>query len=82
MVMDVKDIKKDMGELGQVVITHEQASDSCKKELDGHRRELLDLRDKNDELRYQLEELKNRSLRANIRIKVLPLQANVGSLED
>ncbi|KAJ1135996.1 hypothetical protein NDU88_002423 [Pleurodeles waltl] len=54
---DIKDLKREMIDLGQRVDTVEQAHDAREDELDCHRRELLTLQDKNQELQYQLEDL-------------------------
>ncbi|KAJ1215038.1 hypothetical protein NDU88_002648 [Pleurodeles waltl] len=82
LAKDIKELTKDMNELGDRVDTLERTSDTQGKELDGHQRELLELQDKNAELRYQVEDLENRSRRANIRIEGVPLQAAGGYLED
>ncbi|KAJ1217494.1 hypothetical protein NDU88_005088 [Pleurodeles waltl] len=79
---DIKDLKREGIDLGQRVDTVEQAQDARKDELDCHRRELLTLQDKNQELQYQIEDLENRSRRSNIRIKGVPTQAIAGPLED
>ncbi|KAJ1142114.1 hypothetical protein NDU88_008441 [Pleurodeles waltl] len=47
-------------ELGQRVNTLEQARYAREEELDCHRKELLTLQDKNQELQYQIEDLENR----------------------
>ncbi|KAJ1109406.1 hypothetical protein NDU88_006767 [Pleurodeles waltl] len=78
---DIKGLTKEMNELGDWVSNLEQTSDAHGEELDAHRCELLDLRDKNAELRSQVEDLKNRSRMAKIRIKGVPLQAAGGNLE-
>ncbi|KAJ1090836.1 hypothetical protein NDU88_003964 [Pleurodeles waltl] len=62
--------------------TLEQAQDAREEELDCHRRELLALQDKNQELQYQIEDLGNRCRRSNIRIKGVSSQAVTGKLED
>ncbi|KAJ1211781.1 hypothetical protein NDU88_007135 [Pleurodeles waltl] len=77
---DVKDLKMEVIYLGQCVDTVEQAQDAREDELDGHRRELLSLQDKNQELQYQIEDLENRSRRSNIRVKGVPTQAIAGPL--
>ncbi|KAJ1143061.1 hypothetical protein NDU88_009373 [Pleurodeles waltl] len=40
---DIKNIKKDLEDLGQKVVTVEQTNNSKEKELDRHRRELREL---------------------------------------
>ncbi|KAJ1119870.1 hypothetical protein NDU88_008054 [Pleurodeles waltl] len=50
--------------------------------LDCHRRDLLTLQGKNEELQYQIEDLVNRSPCSNIRIKGVSSQAVTGKLED
>ncbi|KAJ1117583.1 hypothetical protein NDU88_005781 [Pleurodeles waltl] len=60
----------------------EQTHDAREEELDCHRRELLTLQDKNQELQCQLDDLENRLRRSNIRIKGVPAQAVTGALED
>ncbi|KAJ1167516.1 hypothetical protein NDU88_007907 [Pleurodeles waltl] len=76
---EIKGLTKDMSEL---VDNLERASDAQEEELDGHQREILELQDKNEELRYQVEDLENQSWRANIQIKGVLLQAARGDLED
>ncbi|KAJ1108117.1 hypothetical protein NDU88_005499 [Pleurodeles waltl] len=44
---DVKDIRRDLGDLGQWVNSMEQTSTSQTEELEEHYRELLELQDKN-----------------------------------
>ncbi|KAJ1114601.1 hypothetical protein NDU88_002836 [Pleurodeles waltl] len=46
----VKELKQEVVDLGQRVDTVEQARDAQEEELDCHRRELLTLQDKNQEL--------------------------------
>ncbi|KAJ1081905.1 hypothetical protein NDU88_002077 [Pleurodeles waltl] len=79
---DIKDLKREVIDLGQCVDTVEQTYDAQEEELDFHRRELLTLQDKNHDLKYQLEDLENRSRRSNIPIKGVPAQAVVAPLED
>ncbi|KAJ1217505.1 hypothetical protein NDU88_005099 [Pleurodeles waltl] len=67
---------------GSTIDFLEQTNDSREKELDEHRQELIELRDKNMALRYQLEDLKNRSSCSYILIIGVPLQAASGKLED
>ncbi|KAJ1162091.1 hypothetical protein NDU88_002569 [Pleurodeles waltl] len=69
---DVKDLERELVDLGQRVNTLEQTHDAQEEELDCHRRELFTLQDKNQELQYQLNDLENRSRRSNIRIKGVP----------
>ncbi|KAJ1144320.1 hypothetical protein NDU88_010620 [Pleurodeles waltl] len=66
---EVKDIWRDMGDLGQRVNSLERTNDSGEEELEEHRRELLELRDTNMEIHYQLEDLENLSRRSNIHLK-------------
>ncbi|KAJ1103865.1 hypothetical protein NDU88_001286 [Pleurodeles waltl] len=82
MAADVKDIKKDFGELGQRVTALEQTGDSREEELEVHQWELLGLWDKNEELLYILENLENRSRHSNSQIKGVPHQAAAGRPED
>ncbi|KAJ1106601.1 hypothetical protein NDU88_004002 [Pleurodeles waltl] len=56
--------------------------DAQEEELDCHRRELLNLQDKNQELQYQIEDLENRSHCSSIQIKGVPTQATTEALED
>ncbi|KAJ1203803.1 hypothetical protein NDU88_007584 [Pleurodeles waltl] len=79
---DIKDLKREVIDLGQHVEMVEQTHNTQEEELDSHRRELLTLQDKNQDLQYQLEDLENRSRRSNIWIKGVPAQAVAGSLED
>ncbi|KAJ1198224.1 hypothetical protein NDU88_002067 [Pleurodeles waltl] len=79
---NIKDLKREVIDLGQRVDTVEQAQDAREEELDCHRREILTLQDKNQELQYQIEDLENRSHRSNIRIKGVLTQVIVGPLED
>ncbi|KAJ1213103.1 hypothetical protein NDU88_000742 [Pleurodeles waltl] len=69
---EVKDLKRDVADLGQHMNTLEQTHDAHVEELDCHRRDIIALQDKNQELQYQLEDLENRSRRSNIRIKRVP----------
>ncbi|KAJ1096442.1 hypothetical protein NDU88_001584 [Pleurodeles waltl] len=75
-------MKQEVVELGQRIDMLEQAQDAREEELDCHRRELLALLDKNQELQYQIEDLENRSRSLNIRIKGVPSQAMTAKLED
>ncbi|KAJ1194514.1 hypothetical protein NDU88_003802 [Pleurodeles waltl] len=79
---DITSLPKGMTELGDRVSSLEQTGDTQAEELDAHRREILDLCDKNAELSYHVEDLHNRSRRATIRIKGALLQAPGGNLED
>ncbi|KAJ1135505.1 hypothetical protein NDU88_001944 [Pleurodeles waltl] len=72
---DIKGLTKDMNELGDRVDTLKRTADTQGEELDAHRREILELQNRNADLRYQVEDLENRSRRANIRIT---LQATGG----
>ncbi|KAJ1172134.1 hypothetical protein NDU88_003984 [Pleurodeles waltl] len=63
---EVKEMKREDVELGLRSNTLEQVRDPGEEELDCHRRELLTLQDKNQELQYQIEDLENRSRRSNI----------------
>ncbi|KAJ1117707.1 hypothetical protein NDU88_005904 [Pleurodeles waltl] len=58
---EVKDLKREVIDLGQGVETLEHTHDAREEEVDCHRRELLTLQDKKQELQYQLEDLENRS---------------------
>ncbi|KAJ1217415.1 hypothetical protein NDU88_005009 [Pleurodeles waltl] len=58
---EVKDLKREVTDLGQRVDTLQQTHDEWEEEIDFHRRELIALQDKNQELQYQLEDLENRS---------------------
>ncbi|KAJ1187453.1 hypothetical protein NDU88_004229, partial [Pleurodeles waltl] len=78
---DNKELKKDFSELGQRVNALEPAGDSSVEELEAHRQAFLALRDKNEELLYQLEDLENRSRHSNIQIKGVLLQVDSGSVE-
>ncbi|KAJ1216024.1 hypothetical protein NDU88_003630 [Pleurodeles waltl] len=79
---DIKDLKREVIDLGQRVDAVEQTYNTQEEDLDCHRRELLTLQDKNQDLQYQIEDLENRSCLSNIRIKVVPAQVVAGSLED
>ncbi|KAJ1171587.1 hypothetical protein NDU88_003448 [Pleurodeles waltl] len=78
---EIKDLKREVVDLGQRVDTIEQMHDAREKELHCHRRELLTLQDKNQELQYQIEDLENRSRHSDIRLKGAPVQAVKGALE-
>ncbi|KAJ1118373.1 hypothetical protein NDU88_006564 [Pleurodeles waltl] len=80
--MEVKDLRHEIGDLAHCVNSLEQTYDSRKEELDGYCCELLELRDKNQKLWYQLEDLENRSRSSNICIKRVQLQAIPGNLAD
>ncbi|KAJ1157241.1 hypothetical protein NDU88_009956 [Pleurodeles waltl] len=67
---DVKDLKGEVVDVGQCMDTLERTQDACEEEFDCHRRELLTLQDKNQEL----EDLENRSRCSNIHIKGVPAQ--------
>ncbi|KAJ1153738.1 hypothetical protein NDU88_006496 [Pleurodeles waltl] len=60
----------------------ERAGDQKEEELSTPNSELLDLRDKNEDLLLQLEDLENCSHRSYIRIRGAPLQADAGELEE
>ncbi|KAJ1101269.1 hypothetical protein NDU88_006341 [Pleurodeles waltl] len=81
-VPDFKDIKKELGELSQRIVTLKQSTNYSEEELDDHLRELLELWDDIEDLRYRLEDLDNRSRQSNIQIKGVPLQADAGKLEE
>ncbi|KAJ1161629.1 hypothetical protein NDU88_002113 [Pleurodeles waltl] len=66
IVAHIKDLKREVVHLGHHVDTIEQTHDTREEELDCHRRELLTLQDKNQELQYQIEDLENRSRHSNI----------------
>ncbi|KAJ1110320.1 hypothetical protein NDU88_007673 [Pleurodeles waltl] len=80
--VDIKGLTKEMNELGDPVSRFEQTSDAQGEELDAYPCEILEFQDKNPELQYQVEDLENRSRRANIRIKGVPLQAARGNLKE
>ncbi|KAJ1125455.1 hypothetical protein NDU88_003887 [Pleurodeles waltl] len=82
IMADIKDLKREVVDLGQCVDTIELTPDAREEEMDCHRRELLTLQDKNQDLQYQIEDLENRSRCSNIRIKGVPAQAVTGTLED
>ncbi|KAJ1117427.1 hypothetical protein NDU88_005627 [Pleurodeles waltl] len=82
IVADIKDLIREVIDLGQHVDTIKQTHDAQEEEMDCHRRELLNLQDKNQDLQYQIEDLENKSRCSNIRIKGVPTQAVTGSLED
>ncbi|KAJ1209644.1 hypothetical protein NDU88_005018 [Pleurodeles waltl] len=77
---DLKNILMDLCKKGQWVDSLEQTTDSRTEGLEEHHLELIELWYKNLELHFQLEDLKNRSHRSNIRIQGVPLQAVLGSL--
>ncbi|KAJ1129927.1 hypothetical protein NDU88_008287 [Pleurodeles waltl] len=79
---EVKYLKRDVADLGQCVDTLEEMHNAHKHELDCHRRELLTLQDKNQDLQHQLEDLENRSHHSNFRIKGVPVQAVTGYQKD
>ncbi|KAJ1108816.1 hypothetical protein NDU88_006186 [Pleurodeles waltl] len=56
---EVKGMKKDIGELDQRVHALQQTGNSQEEKLEDHRTDLLELRDKNTGLIYQLEDLEN-----------------------
>ncbi|KAJ1143374.1 hypothetical protein NDU88_009683 [Pleurodeles waltl] len=76
LAADVKDIRRNMGELEHSIDSLEGVRD---EELEKHRHESLSLRDRPQ---LTLEDLENRSRRCNIHIKGIPLQAGVGRLKD
>ncbi|KAJ1188427.1 hypothetical protein NDU88_005188 [Pleurodeles waltl] len=82
LAADVKDMRHNMGEMEQRVDSLERGSDNRDEELEEHKREILALRDKTEDLNYQLEALENRSRRCNICIKGVLLQADAGSLKE
>ncbi|KAJ1099999.1 hypothetical protein NDU88_005089 [Pleurodeles waltl] len=71
-------LAKDMNKLGDRVDTLDHSGE----ELAAHQREILELQDRNTDLRSQVEDLENRSRRADIRIKGVLLQATGGNLEE
>ncbi|KAJ1128478.1 hypothetical protein NDU88_006856 [Pleurodeles waltl] len=79
---EVQDLRWDIDDLGQRVDNIERSSDAREEELETHSKELLELRDTNMELRYQLEDLENHSWRSNVRIKGVPIRAVPGLLEE
>ncbi|KAJ1117943.1 hypothetical protein NDU88_006138 [Pleurodeles waltl] len=82
MVVDTKDIERDLGGLGLRVTNPEQRSNMKVEELDNYQRELLELCNKNEELQYHLEDLEIRLHQSNIRIKGVAILANSGNLEN
>ncbi|KAJ1110254.1 hypothetical protein NDU88_007609 [Pleurodeles waltl] len=54
--------------------------DQGEEELSARSRELLELRDKNEDLLFRLEDLENHLCRSNIHIRGAPLQADAGKL--
>ncbi|KAJ1202884.1 hypothetical protein NDU88_006679 [Pleurodeles waltl] len=62
----IKGLTREMNELWDQASSLEHTSDAHDQELDAHHREILELRDKNAKLCYQMEDLENRSKRANI----------------
>ncbi|KAJ1134304.1 hypothetical protein NDU88_000756 [Pleurodeles waltl] len=78
---DIKGLTKNVNELGDRVDSLERIGETQGEELDAHRCEILELQDRNAELRYQVEDLEHQSRRADIRIKGVPLQAAGGNLE-
>ncbi|KAJ1171839.1 hypothetical protein NDU88_003697 [Pleurodeles waltl] len=57
MGMDIKDIKRELEFLSQRVVTLGQTNDLKEEELNGHKFEVLELRDHNEKLQYRLEDL-------------------------
>ncbi|KAJ1212508.1 hypothetical protein NDU88_000163 [Pleurodeles waltl] len=82
LTKDIKGLTRDMNELGVRVDSLERTSGKQGDKLDAHRCKILDLHDKSEKLQYQVEDVENRSRRANITINVVPLQAAGGNLED
>ncbi|KAJ1097192.1 hypothetical protein NDU88_002318 [Pleurodeles waltl] len=80
IAFEVKELKRDIGELGQRVDSIEQTHNTHEKELDNHGCKLLLLQHKNLELQYHMEDLDTRSRRSNICSKGVPMQAISGSL--
>ncbi|KAJ1082829.1 hypothetical protein NDU88_002994 [Pleurodeles waltl] len=68
VVMEIKDVRCDVVEMGQQVDTLEQGSDAKEEEHDTFRHELLEILAQNMELQLHLEDLENRCLCSNIRI--------------
>ncbi|KAJ1219163.1 hypothetical protein NDU88_006734 [Pleurodeles waltl] len=66
---NIKELKREVLDLGQLLDTVEQAQDAREEELDCQRRELLALQDKNQGLQYHIEHLENRQHHSNIRVK-------------
>ncbi|KAJ1208094.1 hypothetical protein NDU88_003484 [Pleurodeles waltl] len=77
-----KDIHRKLNDMGQRVDTLEQGNNAREEELEACQRQTLELQDQNADLTYHLEDRENRSCRANICIKEVPLQADSGKLED
>ncbi|KAJ1114856.1 hypothetical protein NDU88_003086 [Pleurodeles waltl] len=82
LAADVKDFRRNMGEMEQTIDPQEQIRDSGDKELEEHRRKILILRNKAGDLNYQLEDFEKRLRRCNIRIKGVLLKADAGKLEE
>ncbi|KAJ1162806.1 hypothetical protein NDU88_003271 [Pleurodeles waltl] len=82
MTAGIKGLTRDMSELGERFTRIEQTCDTHGEELDAQRHEILELHDKNKELRYQIEDLEYRFRSANICIRGILLQVVVGGLED
>ncbi|KAJ1089313.1 hypothetical protein NDU88_002464 [Pleurodeles waltl] len=82
IAIDLKDLKREVIDLGQLMDTIQQTHDAQEEEMDCQRRGLLTLQDKNQDLQYQIEDLENRSRHSSIQIKGAPAQAVTGTLED
>ncbi|KAJ1092553.1 hypothetical protein NDU88_005663 [Pleurodeles waltl] len=82
LAADVKDIRCNMCDLEHRVDSLERVLGNQDEEMEEHRCDILSLRDKTADLNYQLEDLKNRLRRCNIRTKGIPLQADAGRMKD
>ncbi|KAJ1105428.1 hypothetical protein NDU88_002834 [Pleurodeles waltl] len=82
MASNIKDIKKELGDMGQRMDSLEVSGDERQEELNTHCRELLELRDENEDLLYRLEDFENRLGHSNIRIRGAPLQEDAGKLDE
>ncbi|KAJ1156223.1 hypothetical protein NDU88_008947 [Pleurodeles waltl] len=78
----IKDIHRKLSDVSQRVDTIKQAGNAKEEELEACRCERLELQDQNADLNYLLKDLENRSRRANISIKGVPLHADLDKLED
>ncbi|KAJ1109035.1 hypothetical protein NDU88_006404 [Pleurodeles waltl] len=82
MASDVKDIKKELGDMGQRMDSLERSVDQREEELNHHRRKLLDLRNKNEDILDCLENLEHRLPCSIVCIKYTVLQADTSKLEE
>ncbi|KAJ1207838.1 hypothetical protein NDU88_003228 [Pleurodeles waltl] len=80
IAVKVKELKN-LGEVGHRLDTLERLGDKGEA-LNKHRREVMELQDRNEDLHYHLEDLEYRSPLSNICIRGVPIQADSGKLED